>query len=189
MACTLHRYCMYRNCNVYNYILSLYIGFRGVDNICTQHVHLGEITLQLSKRKQTLLLHELWWGTQEHSRVSHSLTPSHTHSLTEMRATCLLQPRRAPAGAVWDARGCCATLGRRTCSEWQCRWPSAITATWTSPSHPTNTHTHTHTSTHTHSQVHEVRHIKTTCLRPSQLWISPYNLTFYSFQTLLFPSA
>lgn len=61
-----------------------------------------------------------------------------------MRATCLLQPRRAPAGAVWDACGCCATLGRRTCSEWQCRWPSASTATWTSPSLPTNTYTHSH---------------------------------------------
>lgn len=91
-----------------------------------------------------------------------------------MRAACLLQPRGAPAGAVWDAHGCCATLGRRTCGEWQCRWPSATAATWTSPSRP---RTHTHMYAHT---VPEVRHennfpVASSCVKI----ISPFPLKHF----------
>ena len=131
---------------------------------------------------------------QTHTHThTHTHTQTHAYTPCEMRETCLLQPRRAPAGAVWDARGCCATLGRRTCAEWQCRWPSATAATWTSPSRPTHTHKHTptHTHTHTHTNLHvQFRgqsHQNNLPAAVSSVKISPCNLTFSLFKPFYFP--
>lgn len=86
----------------------------------------------------------VYWSTEGHRGVSR--LPADTLS-AERRAACLPQPHRAPAGAVGDARGCSAALGRWTWGEWQCRWPPRHFYHLNLPSQPcTNTHTQTHKS-------------------------------------------
>lgn len=150
---------------------------------CFSPHHLPYKTHNLPQRT---LLHVRLWGPREETSAgaipggvmctgtSRSIRESGPPTRCEMRATCLLQPRRAPAGAVWDARGCCAALGRRTCGEWQCRWPSATPATWTSPSRPA--YTNTRGQTHQNKPPADISSVKR----------SPCNLTCYFFFLSLF---
>lgn len=99
------------------------------------------------------------WCVQAYS-ITQSPPPStsHTH-IHVLRCERLVycSPAEIRLGLFGMPVGAVQPFGRQTCSEWQCRWPSATAATWTSPG---RTHTHT---------VPEVRHIKTRCLRPSQV--------------------